>query len=498
MTGPRPDPAELRATPLFADLDDGQLAWLVTVGEHRTVEDGTVLFREGEQAVALQVLLDGELRITHVVDGRDEVLTRHSTRTGGDADEHGDKPLAAHGFTGETPLLSGTQHTATATAVGRTRLVSYPREAVLEMIVRCPQVCRVLLPVLAWRMRASAAEAGQRATVTALGTLAAGLAHELNNPAAAVVRAADALALALGDLREATVRFAGGASPADVAVVDAAVAELLGRAPHPGGHDALAASDAEGDIDDWLADHGCDDVELAVPLVERGLDAGWLDALAARLPASGLPAALDQVATVVAARGLVADVSDAGRRISGIVASAKEYAHLDGASEVDLDLQRGLEATLAVLRPALAGVAVHRDYEADLPPVTGHPAELNQVWTNLLGNAADALRGGGELWVRTRRDGDCALVEIVDSGPGIPPENQSRIFDPFFTTKDVGSGTGLGLHLSHRIVTQLHRGALSVRSRPGRTRFRVRLPLAPGAGCAPEDTDDRPDHQERP
>ena len=497
---PPPPIDDLRANVLFAALDDEQLRWLAGAGEHIVVADGVVLFSEGEPASRLVVLIDGELLLTHRVDGRDEVLTRHSTRTADDADEHGDKPPAAHGFAGETPLLAGEDYIATATAVGPTRVVRYTREAFMEMMARCPQVCQVLLPVLAWRIHASAAQAGQRATVSALGTLAAGLAHELNNPAAAVVRAADALTVAMDDLHAAAMRWAAVAGPAETAVLDGATAAVLARPVQLTGRDALADAEAEEELEDWLDDHESDGAGIAGPLVERGLGVGWLTGLAEGLPEHLLPPAVANVGAVLAARALASEIGDAGRRISGIVAAAREYTNLDRAPEQDVDLASGIEATLTMLAPKLAGVRVHREYGVDLPLVVGYPIELNQVWTNLIDNAADALGGTGDLWLRTSREGSCVLIEITDSGSGIPPEVQSRIFEPFFTTKDIGKGTGLGLHLSHRIVTQRHRGSLTVRSRPGQTRFLVRLPAGAEAGVNPlsgtTGDGDRPEGQE--
>ncbi len=179
----------------------------------------------------------------------------------------------------------------------------------------------------------------------------------------------------------------------------------------------------------------------------------------------------------MAAHTLLADVGDSGRRITAIVDSAKDYTNMDRSPEQDVDLARGISSTLAVLAPRLSGITVHRDFDPALPTVVGFPGELNQVWTTLIENAADAMDGDGDLWVRTAREGAYALIEVIDSGPGIPPAAQDRVFDPFFTTKDIGKGAGLGLHLARRVVTLRHRGTLSVRSRPGETRFLARFPL---------------------
>ncbi|WP_449062743.1 sensor histidine kinase [Planomonospora algeriensis] len=196
-----------------------------------------------------------------------------------------------------------------------------------------------------------------------------------------------------------------------------------------------------------------------------------------------LPEALGYLSSMLQTRSYVVDVREAGTRISGIVRDTKEYTNLDRAPEREVDVRLGIETTLAMLRPQLAGITVVQRHAPDVPAIQGYPGELNQVWTNLIDNAADALDGRGELVITVRREGACVLVEVADDGPGVPAEILPRLFEPFFTTKDIGVGTGLGLHLTHRIVTQRHRGSIVVRSRPGDTRFQVRLPIDGGAGC---------------
>ena len=465
---------DLHHNQLFAGLSPDQYAWLARAGVPRDLVDGEVLFTEGEPARAFVVLIAGELVITTNVDGRDEVLARHTTR--GDALDHEGKPTAANHFTGELPLLSDDAYIATATSVGPTRVALYSKDAFLEMIVRCPQVCQVLLPVLAWRIHASEAQAGQRATVAALGTLAAGLAHELNNPAAAVARAGGGMLSALDTLERLSQDWGSQGTADERAHLGRFVADLRSRPPSRLG--ALDRSALEDEFTDWFDDHDVEPVgDLADALAGRGADVAWLDALADEIAPDRLGIALDYLAASLAARALATDATEAGERISAIVRDAKAYTNLDRTPEQAVDLVQGLEATLTMLRSKLGDVEVVREYADDVPRIQAFPSELNQVWTNLIDNAVDAMNGRGVLTIGVRRERQCVIVEIADSGSGIPSDVLPRVFAPFFTTKDVGKGTGLGLHLSHRIVTQRHRGSINVRSQPGLTRFTVQLPV---------------------
>ncbi|MCX5197924.1 ATP-binding protein [Streptomyces sp. NBC_00249] len=497
MTDAGPHAGTLRSAlhglELFAALTDDQLDWLVSVSRPRVLADGEVLFRDGEEATGFHVLLSGGLVVTKVVDGREEVLTRHSTEEESAAsEEHDGKPSAAHRFTGELPLLTEGSYVATAAASGpSTTVVAYSREVFFEMLTRCHGVAAVLLPVLAWRIKSSEVQARKRATVEALGTLAAGLAHELNNPAAAVARAAQELVPALERLTGTAYAWGAAASGAERAVLDTLTGELDKLAP-PETTDPLAMADAEEEIADWAEEAGARQSGLlGSGASDLGLELGWLlDRLEGVGPAA-LPAALDHLAALLEARSLAAELRAAGPRISQLVAATRDYANLDRAPEQRFSVTDGLENTLVVLRSKLSGITVVRAYDPGLPELTGYPGELNQVWTNLVDNAAEAMEGSGVLTLRARPEGVCMVVEITDTGRGIPEDVLPRIFEPFYTTKDVGKGTGLGLHLSYRIVTQRHQGSITARSRPGETRMVVRLPLAPAvAGCAdPDGTD---------
>ncbi|WP_405145632.1 ATP-binding protein [Sphaerisporangium sp. NBC_01403] len=465
-------PEELRAHPLFHGLSDDQYGWLSAAARSRELADGEVLFTEGAPARFFVVLLEGELLISKVVDDREEVLARHSTRP--DAET---RASLAHTFTGELCVLAGDAYLATATSVGDSRVALYERDAFLQMLVRTPRVSELVIPVLALRAQDMIVSAGRRSTLASLGTLAAGIAHELNNPVAAVTRAIGELDDAVAELEEAAETWGETATAEEREAVRAAQRDWLARARGTGPGDALGMSQMEERLQDWAEDHGLDDgASFAELLVERGLDVGWLEDLTGRLRPDRVPAALRYLSESLRVRSSAVDVRDAGTRVSAIVKNTKEYTNLDRAPESDVDVREGLEATLAMLRPQLAGVTVVRDYAQPLPRIPGYPTELNQVWTNLIDNAAGAMAGGGQLRISARGEGSCVVVEVADTGPGIDPVVLPRVFEPFFTTKDIGAGTGLGLHLTHRIVTRRHRGSITVRSRPGDTRFLVRLP----------------------
>jgi signal transduction histidine kinase len=342
--------------------------------------------------------------------------------------------------------------------------------------------------VLSDRVREATATDQQREKMIALGKLSAGLAHELNNPASAAGRSADMLKKALAQVRSAVVKLDRGGLPQDSRIF---LAELeLNWAKRCGPREALDSlerSDKEEEISAWLRSHNVEAVwDLAESLVDLGCTKKTLEEVAQNVPAEFLNNVLLRMAAAFAISRLADDIESSTGRISELVRAIKEYSYMDQAGEQEVDIHHGIENTLIMLRPKLKnGIEVERQYDRTLPQVCARGSELNQIWTNLIVNAADAMNGKGKLTVRTSRDDGYVKVEVRDTGPGIPPEIRSRIFEPFFTTKPVGEGTGLGLDTVMKIARN-HRGNVQFESKPGDTRFIVRIPL-PATPVAPQD-----------
>jgi signal transduction histidine kinase len=458
----------LRRIALFACLSDEDFDWVVRVAQPVEVTKGTTLTAEGDPGDSMFVITDGELEIVK--------------RSG-----NSDVPIARLGpgeIVGEMAVLEDTTRNASVRAVTDSRVVRIGRDVVLELVQTRPSAAMSVIRTVTGRLRSSEAMLREREKLASLGTLSAGLAHELNNPAAAVSRSTSLLREAL-DRWSATTRGLGSV------IAEATAARMVGdlggdiaaRAAIGGPSDPLDAGDLRDAIERLLDEHGVEDAfDLAAALADGGWDIEALEAVAAELDGPAFGAVAAWLAAGATVHALVGEVAMGARRISEIVRAVKEYTFMDQAPMQAVDVRTGLDNTLVILRPKLRhGVEVIRDYADELPDIEAYGSELNQVWTNLIDNAVDAMGGQGRLTIGAHvRDGD-VVVSICDDGPGIPPDVRERIFEPFYTTKELGKGTGLGLHISYNVVAR-HGGRIDVRSRPGETCFEVILPVGGAAG----------------
>jgi signal transduction histidine kinase len=475
---------QLRELFLFADLSPDQLDALVEAGYVLAAAADTVLFREGEPATCFYVLLDGELSMTRRVGGGEVSLVRTSQR--------GVYCGAVAAYAGDRiPQV----YTAAVRVTADSRFFVLPARPFAELLREWFPMAMHLLEGMLLGARNAETVVGQRERLLALGQLSAGLMHELNNPAAAASRATAALRERVAGMRHKLGLLASGnvdaRTLAQVVDLQEDTVERVAKAPR---RSPIEASDLEDEVGDRLADLGVGTpYDLAAVFSAGGLDAAWLDGVARTVDRAGaLEPALRWLAYTVETEQLMREIEDATTRIATLLGAMKDYSRMDRAPYEEVDLVEGLESTLAILGPKVrGGITVVRDYAPDLPHVPAHAGELNQVWTNLIDNAVAAMGGEGTLTLRSRvEDGRggpaerCVVVEVGDTGTGVPAEIAERIFQPFFTTKPVGEGTGLGLDICYRIVVERHRGDLTMRSVPGETWFTVRLPVgeaAPGS-----------------
>ena len=456
----------LRRVSLFENLSDEQLA-SVERGTEMRLEEGNYVKRAGDPPDGFYVVIEGRIEWTSKVRGQDVFV----------------QSLGPGEFWGQELLLTGKPYPVSGRAVTPVRLYALETDDFWRMLSDCPSILRHLVALVVERF-GNLGEAEQKhAKLISLGTMAAGLAHELNNPAAAVGRSANEAREIFRESSARAVRLGAlDMSTEERFVVAGLPEEVAARAENAEELDSLERSDLEDEVALWLKDRGVEESwDVSPTLVAAGLDATWLDDLEGRLPGGHVGDVVAWLASEMAGDELLRDIGHASTRISELVGAVKSYSYMDKTASKEVDVHAGLNSTLIMLGHKLkkGAVEVVRDYEENLPLVCGHGGELNQVWTNLIDNAIDAVGGHGRITVRTASENGRVLVEIADDGPGIPDEAQERIFEPFYTTKDVGKGTGLGLDISYRVVVEDHKGDIRVVSEPGDTRFQVRLPILP-------------------
>jgi signal transduction histidine kinase len=464
------DPDELRTLFLFEKLTDEQLAKLCAEGHVETIESGA-LYTEGDPARCLYVLIEGAVVMTRKVGDADVEVSRTSQK--------GVYGGAYQAYLGDR-MPQVYQNSMRVTEPSRFFVLG--ADCFAEIMDDWFPMAVHLLEGLFFGGQATRAAVGQRERLLALGSLTAGLTHELNNPAAAAVRATSSLRERVAGMRGKLRLLAGGkyerATLESLIELQQRAVEKVAKAPKL---DPLAASDAEDELSDWLDDRGISDGwQLAPTFVQAGLDVEWLDQVRDCVGTEMLEAALRWLNYTVETELLMNEIEDATVRITTLVGAAKQYSQLDRAPFQVVDVHDLLDSTLLMLSAKIGkGVKIIKNYDRTLPKIPAYAAELNQVWTNLIDNAVSAMNGSGTLTIRTARDDSHVLVEFGDTGSGIPADIQKRIFEPFFTTKPVGEGTGLGLDISWRIVVNKHHGDLRVESaEPGDTRFQVRLPIS--------------------
>lgn len=445
-------------TSLFPKLPEDALQKMQTVGAQVDLNAGDIVFTEGQADYKFCVVLDGEIEITKQLGGERKLLAVH---------RRGE-------FLGEVSMITGQGATASARALTKATVLQIDGETFKRIIAECSPIADVILTAMIGRSKDAEAQLRQQEKLAALGKLSAGLAHELNNPAAAAQRASSNLRTLSKTLQSLTCQLYSLSQEQLNFVCDF---ELQANPTIK--LDPLEQSDFEDAVTDWLEDHDIKNSwKLAPTFVNTGIDTDKLDNLRDQIPEDKLEIVLHWLEAKLAQTCLLNQIEQSTARISEIVQAVKGYSYMDQAPLQELDIHQGIENTLIIFGHKLKkGISIKREYDLTLPRIQAYGSELNQVWTNLIDNAIDAMKGKGQLTIRTAKDNTCILVEITDTGTGIPEAIQPRIFEPFFTTKEIGAGTGLGLDIAYRIIVKKHHGDIHVQSKPGNTCFRVYLPI---------------------
>ena len=453
--------SEILSVPVFEGLPDDQITWFLSKAQEIALKPGDTYLQQGDPADAMFVILEGQLQARGELGG--EVFS--VTANPGDV-------------TGVLPFSRMKQFPLTGRAMTNGRVLRFPASLFPELVQKMPELASRLVGLMSDRIRETTRREQQRDRLAALGKLSAGLAHELNNPASAARRATSQLRKTIKQIKDASHELGTqeltASQKAEIEKLESSLVQHDGPPP-----DTLTISMLEDQLDTVLRSHGQNDLwQLAGDLARKGAQPQVLESLFALLDAGTARAALVRIAAVLDVASLLDEIESSTARISDLVGAIKEYTYMDQSPVQNVDIGKSLETTLTIMNHKLKhGVTVQREYHPVPFLVDSFGSELNQVWTNIIDNAIDAMNGKGKLQIRTFRDDNCVVVEISDDGPGIPPEILPHIFEPFFTTKAVGQGTGLGLDTVQRIVKK-HHGDINVTSKPGQTVFQILLPLA--------------------
>jgi signal transduction histidine kinase len=483
-----PDKEDLYRIPLFSKLNEEEIRRCIDSSDELLLQPGEEFITEGKPADYFYVLLSGSVQVVKKLSGKNEVN------------------VASHGagtFMGEVPILLDIPYEVTIRTVESSRLLRLRKEKFWNILTSCTSMTNEILRTMAQRVQLVQSISQEQGKLIALGRLAAGLAHELNNPASAASSSSTQLRELLQTFTTRSMKFAQYSqankltndqlefintilqNTLEHSANSTTIANILQQ--QQDGHvsststDPLARSDRESEIEVWLDTHNISDGwKLAPTFIEMRYGIEWLDNIAHIIPGQFLQEVLPWLEAIIKTSGMLSEIEHSTARISELVGAIKTYSYMDKARIQNVDVHEGIESTLTILHHKIKnGIEIIREYDPHLPHITVYGSELNQVWTNLIDNAVDALEGHGHIWIRTRTDdgNNHIVVEIADDGPGIPQEVQSRIFEPFLTTKGVGKGTGLGLSISYRIAVEMHKGQITFSSKPGDTRFQVRLPV---------------------